>query len=458
MPNDLCRLVLMTTDRALDVAVPVDVPIAYLLPTLLKHAGADLAEEGSEHEGWILQRLGEDPLDEDVTVAAAGLHDGERLYFRPRVEKLPAIDFDDLVAGLAGSINERPDRWTADLTRKLFLGLLASALAVGLALLLLPGAPMPRAEGAAAVAVVVLLAAGALGRAYGDGRVALLLGCAALPYAALGGLLSQAPRLHHGLGAPSELAASTALLVAAALAGAATGSHARGYLGCATAALFGMAGGAIAIAGGIAGDKAAACVALLALAVNPVVPMLSFRLAGLRVPPLPSGAEELQQHAKPLPAAELGDRARAVDAFQVALYLGIGAACAGAVTALGHDHGWGGPLVLLGTCAALLLRSRVLVSAWQRLALLLPGVYGVGVLVVAVAADAGEPARVGYGLVAVLGTALLMLALSRSLPDRPLLPYWGRAAEILEILVAVALVPTVVGLLGVFGWAHGLAR
>ena len=215
MTNDLCRLVLVTADRSLDVAVPVDVPISFLLPTLLKHAGAGLAEEGAEHEGWVLQRLGEDPLDEEATVAASGLHDGERLYFRPRRESLPAIDFDDLVAGLSSGIRERPDRWTPALTRWLFLGLLGAVLASGVALLLLPGASGPRSAAAGGTALVLLLAACALGRAYGDAGAALLLGCAAVPYAALGGLLAIAPKPHHGLGATAELGAATAVLLAA---------------------------------------------------------------------------------------------------------------------------------------------------------------------------------------------------------------------------------------------------
>ncbi|MEZ0095367.1 type VII secretion integral membrane protein EccD [Streptacidiphilus sp. EB129] len=457
MTNDLCRLVLVTPDRSLDVAVPVDVPISYLLPTLLKHAGAHLAEEGAEHEGWVLQRLGEEPLDEETTVAACALHDGERLYFRPRRESLPAIDFDDLVAGLAGGIKERADRWTPALTRWLFLGLLGAALAAGVAVLLLPGPSAPRAVAAGSVALLLLLAACALGRAYDDAPAALLLGCAALPYAAVGGLLAIVPRPHHGPGSTAELGAATAVLLTAVLAAVLTGSHVLVYLGAGTAALFGVLGGLVATFFTIGGAQTGACVLVVALALNPAVPMLSFRLGGLRVPPLPSGPEQLLQHTSPLPAAELGDRARAVDGFQAALFLGVGAACAGALTALGHDAGWGARVVLGTGCAALLLRSRLLGSAWQRLGLLLPAAYGLATLGVRLAAGASAHSRLGIGLAVVLAVALLLLALSRSLPERPMLPYWGRTAEILEILTAVALVPMAAGLLGVFGWAHGLA-
>ncbi|WP_063774746.1 type VII secretion integral membrane protein EccD [Kitasatospora azatica] len=456
MPNDLCRLVLVTSDRALDVAVPADVPISYLLPTLLRHAGGDLADGGTEHEGWVLQRLGEAPLDEDATVAAAGLHDGDRLYFRPRREQLPAIDFDDLVAGLSQGISERPDRWTAAMTRWMFLGLLTAALAIGLALVLLPGSSAPRGYAAGGVALVLLLTGTVASRALGDATAGLLLGCAALPYGALGGLLAQAPRAGQGLGAPALLSASACVLVCAVLGALGVGVHRRVFLAVGTAALCGAVGGVIATGTAATGVGAGACVAVLALALNPLVPTLSFRLAGLRVPPLPADVDELLKNTEPLDAERLAERAAATDQFMAALFFATGATCVGALTALGHGRGWGAPAVILCVCAGLLLRSRLLISGWQRLALLVPAAYGLAVLAVHLAAGADQVRRLGVGLGAVLAASLLLLSLSRTMPERRLLPYWGRAAEILEILVAVALAPLAVAVLGVFGWAHAL--
>ncbi|QMU77934.1 type VII secretion integral membrane protein EccD [Streptacidiphilus sp. PB12-B1b] len=457
MPNDLCRLILVAADRTLDVAVPADVPICYLLPTLLRHAGAGLPDEGAVHDGWVLQRLGEDPLEEDATAAEAGLRDGDRLYLRPRQERLPAVDFDDLVAGIADGIRDRPDRWTPQLTRWMFLGLLGAALLAGLGLLLLPGARPPRCTAAAATALFLLVSAALSDRLARDRAGAAVLGCAALPCAALSGLLLRAPGHGHGAGGRELLAGCAAVLVAAVLAGLGVGGSRRLFAAAGLAAAFTGVG---ALVTGVAGGSAAggaACTAVLALALNPLVPTVSFRLAGMRVPPLPVGVEELLRNTEPLKADELRAGARATDLWMTALTVGIGGACAGALTVLARADGWGPGLAVGGFCAVLLLRCRLLPSAWQRLALLAPAGCGLVVLAVHLGQRAASaPERLGVGLAAVAVVALALLAASRTLADRRLLPYWGRAAEIAETAVGVALVPLAVLLLGVFGWARGL--
>jgi len=95
----LCRITVRTPVRSIDLAVPSDVPVADLLPTLLSYGGDDLAESGIEHGGWVLQRLGGAPLDEEHTIDAADLRDGETIFLRPRADTLPEPHFDDLVDG-----------------------------------------------------------------------------------------------------------------------------------------------------------------------------------------------------------------------------------------------------------------------------------------------------------------------------------------------------------------------
>jgi len=43
-----------------------------------------------------------------------------------------------------------------------------------------------------------------------------------------------------------------------------------------------------------------------------------------------------------------------------------------------------------------------------------------------------------------------------TVPGRRMVPYWGRAAEILHSLLAIALLPLTLWLLGVFGTLRGL--
>src|SRR5690625_7833479 len=93
--SDLCRLQVHAPNRSFEIAAPTAVPIAELVPTLVLYAegdeGEDLDESGLEHDGWVLQQLGDDPLDEDETLDSLGLCHGETLYLRPRRDQLPPI-------------------------------------------------------------------------------------------------------------------------------------------------------------------------------------------------------------------------------------------------------------------------------------------------------------------------------------------------------------------------------
>ena len=129
--SKLVRLRLIVGARSVELAVPTEVPFADLLPAVLRHAGQDLADQGVEHEGWVLQRFGHPPLDENRTAAELGLTDGETVHMRPRAEALPEIDFDDLVDGIAGQVRAREDRWNDRLTRWTLLAFAGLALLLG---------------------------------------------------------------------------------------------------------------------------------------------------------------------------------------------------------------------------------------------------------------------------------------------------------------------------------------
>ncbi|MET9567493.1 EsaB/YukD family protein, partial [Streptomyces tauricus] len=94
---ELCRLTVRAPSVSVDLAVPADVPVADLLPTLLRYVGEEAEEAGLDHAGWVLQQLGDAPLDEETTLAHAGLSDGAVLYLRPHTEALPEARLDDLV-------------------------------------------------------------------------------------------------------------------------------------------------------------------------------------------------------------------------------------------------------------------------------------------------------------------------------------------------------------------------
>ncbi|WP_033259314.1 EsaB/YukD family protein, partial [Kitasatospora setae] len=145
----LVRLRFRAPEAAFELALPGDVVLADLLPAVLGWAGPGVQEDGGDHSGWVLQRIGGAPLDEERTLDALGLRDGEELHLRPGQAPLPEVHFDDLVDGVRTGTLARGDSWRPAATRRLALALALTALGCGLLLLALPGPAAPRCAAAA---------------------------------------------------------------------------------------------------------------------------------------------------------------------------------------------------------------------------------------------------------------------------------------------------------------------
>lgn len=457
--DDLCRLTICGPDRNVELAVPVHVPLIDMLPALVGHLGGGLPDVGLEHGGWVLQRLGDPPLREDLSVAALGLRDGDVVYLRPRADQLPALDFDDLIDGIAVGISGRPDRWRPEMTRRLLTGLLAAPLLAGLGVLAGHVGSLS-ALLAAALAIVMLGATAAAARAFDDLPVTTVVGVAAICYAGLAA--GQIPLLHR----PGDAAAVTpvalrpALLAASvAIAGTTVGvSILRGGrhpVGAAAvmAALLAAIGGAVATVGGLAAAQAAGVVVALVLPIGSWVPVISFRLTRMRLDPPPSSPEELQADLDPVPGEHVLDRTRWADRYMTALYGGLGVVIMACLAVLCLSTGWPALLVAVDVIVLLLLHSRLLVAARQKLAAIIPAVAGAVVLAIGAGLRAGPHSW--PALVASLATiAGLLLTFERTVPGHKFLPHWGRAADLLHTLTAAALIPAVLWLLNLYQYAR----
>ncbi|MDH6143810.1 type VII secretion integral membrane protein EccD [Kitasatospora sp. GP30] len=445
----LCRLRFHTPQAAFELAVPADVPLADLLPAVLSYAGGELAEQGLDHGGWVLQRLGDEPLDEEQSADALELRDGDTLYLRPRRAALPPVHFDDLVDGVATGVQERGDSWRPELTHHVAVAVVLLALAGGLALLALPGPAGPRAIGAAAATVLLLLGAASASRAMSDTGAGIALGTAAVPYLGLAALLLPSGPGGHELVGSRVLAAGSAAAGAAVLALAAVGGGAPVFLGLLLVALLAALAGGLLI-GGLTAEQLASVLSVVAVLAGAFVPGLAFRLSGLRLPALPRNAEELQEGIEPFPAERVLARSLVADDYLMALYTAVGAVCAGCLVLLAFaGTGWAAPAQAGALAVLLLLHGRVIGSVRQRLALLLPGVGAAGLLVARLAMGESAGARLlVLGGLLVAGLALLVVAWT--VPGRRLLPYWGRAADVLHTLSAVALVPLALLACGVY--------
>jgi type VII secretion integral membrane protein EccD len=457
--GEVCRLTVYSPASRVELAVPVHVPVADLLPTILGHLGPELATTGMEHGGWVLQRLGEPPLQEDLGAAALGLYDGDILYVRPHDEQLPPVDFDDIVDGVATGIAERKDAWRPALTRRFALGLAGLALAMGALLIPALGSGGSRVVVAGAIAALLVVAAAAAARAYGDPGAGATLAVAAVGYAVLTGLLLP---VFAGPVDPLRLLTAPGLLAAGTF-GTAAAVSAQVGIGALRAALSGTAAAAILTAvAGLLGSTTRSNSAHVAAIVLPVVLLLAYlvpsigaKLAGIRILPLPVNPDEFQQDVEPEPSQRLLDRTAQANTYITALYAGLAVVCGGCLVVLARAPGRSAPVLALVAALMVLLHSRELVGVWQRLVTAASGVLGLLALV----ADQCAGRSAGFRLLVVLLlvlVALLACVAARVLPGRRLLPHWGYAGDIAHWLAAAAVIPLALSVAGVYGRVRGV--
>jgi len=451
--TDLCRVVIVTPRGPVEMALPAGVAICDLLPTLVHHANGGKPNAGDD---WVLQRFGESPLDEERTPAELRIRDGETLHLRVRDDQLPAVHFDDLIDGVATGMRRRKDHWRDWMTRRAFLAVGGLALLLGVVVLALDG-PVAARGGAAGVIAFLLLAAGIVcSRALGEGPAGVLLGAAALPYASMSGLLLVTAPLPPSLAAPNLFSAAAAAGLAALLAAAAVGVARPAFASVVLACLAAVAGGLLAAVVGTEPWQAAAVIGGTAVTVSTMIPTVAFSLAKLRLPALPTGPDDLAADVEPYAVAQLLDRTAAADRYMTAMFGATGAIVAVALALLAPAGGATAVALTLAICGVLLLRARAMTSAWQRLSAVAPALVGLGLLALHFAGNPAWPVRVCW-LAITLGAAGVAVAFARVLPGRRLLPYWGRIGDITEYVVAIAILPLTLAILGVLGWARALA-
>ncbi|MFC9915051.1 type VII secretion integral membrane protein EccD [Streptomyces sp. NPDC127197] len=454
----LCRLTVRTPRHSLDLAVPSDVSVADLLPAVLRHTGAETEEEGLEHAGWVLQTLGGRPLEGEGTLASSGINDGEVLYLRPRSDQLPQVRLDDLVDGIADTMRDRLHTWGPRSSRILLRGLTGLALATGLLILATPGlADGTRVTMLGVTAVLLLAAAATAGRAVGDAASGALLGSFAPPCLALAGALVTGVSADQGdqaLGA-ALLAAGAAGAGSAALALALVGLHTPLFSALILAALAGAGTGALMAFAGLDLTEGTLLVAAIGAIASPFVPSLAFKLAGMRMPFLPSTPQQLQEDIEPYPSQLVTARTETASTWMTALYGAIAAVLTGCFATAVTSDALPDRVTVTVLSLLLLLHSRRIGNVWQRLAMVLPGAAGLTLLALSTAATASPADRLLLAAGAIATAAVLAVA-SWFLPGRRLVPHWGRAAEILHSLLAVSLLPLLLWVLGVLARLRGI--
>ena len=454
--TDICRVTVIGPRRRVDIALPTNVPFADLFPTVARFCGLDQDDLVREPGGWVLQRLGQPPFGLSATPESEGLYDGELIYLRPKSVEMPTMESDDIADEIA-RVHDGSGRWSPEDAPKLAAGAAATALLAGAVMLARSGPhwTLP-AVVAGVVALVLLVAAAAVSRAAGRTTAATMLGCTALPYAFLAGVAgvaatapgaSQSTFLHgSALGALAGFALVTGVAIVAAV-GVARGLPA--FFGLALAGFFGAVAAVIAYTvPTVPAAGAAALVTIPALALAPVLPPIAFRCAGLAMPRVPASADDLRNDALLAPQNDVKSRAVVADHVITGAVSGIALTCVGAEVTLGFGRSWLTAATLGVLACAMLLHSRVFRGRIQRLALLGGGYAGLAW------------AAVAYphvlNVVGLMAGASLVVAIGNWLPGHRPSPFWGRAADVMDTLLIVALIPLSLGAAGVLTFLHGL--
>ncbi|MFF2858837.1 type VII secretion integral membrane protein EccD [Streptomyces rubiginosohelvolus] len=452
---ELCRLTVRAPAKSIDLAVPADVPVADLLPAVLGYAGDNLEEAGIDHGGWVLQRLGGEPLDEELTLDSYGLRDGDTLYLRPRAEALPEVHLDDLVDGIATTMRDHPFGWTPKVSRWVLLGIVVAVLAGGVLVIAWPGgSSLSRSVFATAAGLLLLASAGAASRAVGDAGAGAALGFMVGPYLALAGWLLPGgelggPHAYETLGA-RLLAASAAMAGGAVLALAVVAAFAALFLSVAVVSLFAAIAAVLLLTTDLAPVHAAGILAVLAVILGAFVPSLAFRMSGMRMPPLPTNAQQLQEGIEPHAASAVSARAILADGWMTSLYGAVGLVGAACVAVLARERELAEIIMTVALCLLLVLHARGLGNIWQRMSLVVPGVFGL-LLLVLVAAPVASPGSRLVTAAGLLAAAAAVAIAAWTVPGRRLVPYWGRAGEVLHSALAIAVLPLALWVLGVYG-------
>ncbi|WFB88508.1 MULTISPECIES: type VII secretion integral membrane protein EccD [Streptomyces] len=449
--GELCRLTVRAPEKVVDLAVPADVALADLLPVIVSHAGEDLEEAGVEHDGWVLQRMGGEPLDLEFTPASLNLLEGETLLLRPAGEALPSVRYDNIVDALSEVVGGLPHAWSPAFGRWVLRLSCTAAMVASIVLTALPGAPSSRAA-LLAGAALLSLALGSTAVRFVEDRVGgVVLGVlAALALALLGAVLTSGPAYDEaGLG-HTLLAAGSTGAVGALIAYAAISSHPVVFAAVGLVHMSVVCAAAFMLLLDTTLFRASAAVCVLVVAFGAYVPVLSFSLAGLRLPPLPTNARQLNEGTEPHTSESVAERGRATEQWITGFLLATGVVCAGCLAMLTADGGTPATVTSLLLILLLFLHSRNLGAAWQRLALVIPAVTGLLLLIPVHAIRSGRDA-VLPGALGLLVLAVCFCVLAWSLPGRRVIPHWGRAGDLLQSATAIALLPSACWVLGVYG-------
>ena len=470
-----CRITVVAPDVRVDVALPEDVPLAELLPDVLRMA--DQWQNEGAHSGFSLARLDGGELDTGLSLSAQGVRNGDLLYLRAATETLPPPVYDDVVDAIVQSVADDRKMWSGVHFRR--LGLIGGALVLAIGAWVMWSSDDPHGMPAAVagiLAVLLTIAGGICSRSYKDHVGGAVLGGCAVPYAFLAGLGVLPISGTSGLGRSHFIVACAAVLVVAVIGGVVQEEHDEVYVAAGIAATIGALAAAVGLATHSSPVKLAAGAGTVAIAAIGFLPGLSMRLVRFPMPVLIDGAPQVgatgpQQRRAQLPPGNddpvdteaIGRRTRRGHE----LLTGLVAACAlvaavgSLVLAFSAPHSGNGAwdLAMAGILGLVLIsRARLLRRTSQVTALIGGGVIAEAFVLVGAARHVSVTAQQTWYFAVVLAVGLLLLLVGFSLPERTLSPRWARTVDLLDALLLASVIPVLLGVLAIYNTVQSVGH
>ncbi|RZS43088.1 type VII secretion integral membrane protein EccD [Herbihabitans rhizosphaerae] len=429
----LCRVTIAGPRTRVDLTVPSSIPLAHLLPAMLRYAIPDRGAAGGT--GWLLTRLDGATLDAALSLHANAVREGEVLVLRPASERRPPPLYDDVVEVIGHESVENP--WGTKQTRAAcatfaILAVLGAATAAAIS-----GAML---GGVLTLAAAALLVAGGTGlaRAAGETGAATVTAALAAPLAAAGAVRL----LGDPWGAPHLLLASAAVLVVAVLGALLVGAGDATFAAIAMIGILGLLAGVVAVLSDGSAAWVAALIAPLALAGSTALPTLALRLARLPRPQLPKSAEDIANVPGQVELERASRQVAIARQLLTGLSAGVHAVVAAGIAVLAFDGTWArvlaAVLAVLVALRARLFRERAqVITAVCTAALAL-----VGVIIGYLMENAGDDgALLGIALPTLLAIALCGGLAGVVHGKRPPSPRAARSLDLAELVLLLSVAP-----------------
>ena len=454
--SQVVRVSIRTLSSRIDLVLPDRTTIAETLETVLELAPRSLREQAIAHGGWILRTAAGEAIPGSSTLLDQGIVDGATLFLTGIDASDTAAVYDDVADAVADTVTNDPSSWPVGGGRAVALGAAGLFAAISCLSLLWAGPPWTAiAITLGSIAVLALVAAGLLSRGVGDAGVAtvaallsVLAGTAAATVATAGTLPLS------GIGAPQLLLGAAAAVVFATISALVVGTVRVPFAAIITGALLLC----IALGCGVIFDlPAAGCAAIvvgLAVALMPVVPNLSLRLARFELEPLPTTADEVYADHETVDTPAVRSRTRQAVGYLTALIQGLTWPAFAGCIVLAFTQDITAQILAGIVGVGLLLRARLFITIGQRLPLLIAGIGSIAAVLLGLMTEFDGPMiMVAVAVPALAGVIVALMLATRS---RRVSPALTRTAEIIELVIAIAVVPLVAGVLGLFGFIRGL--